>query len=271
MSDRICGHCGGELNGFGFAGGFELCHTGTDPAWAMPLDCYRLVTVYGHQADGTCCRIQWRGPENCEEVFFMLGWEHEGVDQDDHSTICGLGPDGNDTARWGDTIVRRGDYWAVLKESGSELWKAYQDSVEGAKVIPLRPKPFDPDWTIPPGCTLRLTLTELEMDTAQLQERSGIPVPWLLRFFRGDAELTAIEALGLETATGIKAPIWMRMERRYREDVAAGKTVAREPSTELVVWHDWPNCFKEHCIECVWWDICWILAEHGIYTRVPWG
>lgn len=51
-----CGHCGKPAAGYGIAADTRLCHTGTIPAGREPADCYRLVTVYGHTADGTCCR-----------------------------------------------------------------------------------------------------------------------------------------------------------------------------------------------------------------------
>lgn len=63
-----CGHCGREITqaSRGWAAdGTVLCHTGTIPPDAEPPDCYRLVEVYLHQPDGSCCRNQpappWRG------------------------------------------------------------------------------------------------------------------------------------------------------------------------------------------------------------------
>ena len=59
MTDTLrCGHCGKPITtaDFGFVGGATLCHTGTLPPSADPADCYRLVTVYGHRADGECCQ-----------------------------------------------------------------------------------------------------------------------------------------------------------------------------------------------------------------------
>lgn len=52
----LCGHCGQPPRGYGFADGVALCHTGTLPAEAEPPDCFRLVTVFDHAADGSCCR-----------------------------------------------------------------------------------------------------------------------------------------------------------------------------------------------------------------------
>lgn len=55
---EVCGHCRAPINApsYGTASdGTPLCHTGTIPPSANPADCYRLVTVYGHDPDGTCC------------------------------------------------------------------------------------------------------------------------------------------------------------------------------------------------------------------------
>jgi hypothetical protein len=41
-----CAHCGKPRNGYGGIDAFAVCHTGTIPAQADPIDCYRLVTVY---------------------------------------------------------------------------------------------------------------------------------------------------------------------------------------------------------------------------------
>ena len=59
MTDVTCGHCGRPImtaaRGWA-ADGTALCHTGTIPPDSEPPDCYRLVTVHGHDADGACCR-----------------------------------------------------------------------------------------------------------------------------------------------------------------------------------------------------------------------
>lgn len=41
-----CAHCGKPRIGLGGIGGAKVCHTGTLPPQADPIDCYRLVTVY---------------------------------------------------------------------------------------------------------------------------------------------------------------------------------------------------------------------------------
>lgn len=46
-SDNACGHCGRPRIGLGWVGDVRVCHTGTLPPQDDPIDCYRLVTVYG--------------------------------------------------------------------------------------------------------------------------------------------------------------------------------------------------------------------------------
>lgn len=52
----ICGHCHRPAIGYANANGIRLCHTGTVPMEDEPTDCYRMVIVSGHAADGSCCR-----------------------------------------------------------------------------------------------------------------------------------------------------------------------------------------------------------------------
>lgn len=56
-TSTTCGHCHAPIANpsRGHAeDGTPLCHTGTLPPICDPPDCYRLVTVYGHRADGLC-------------------------------------------------------------------------------------------------------------------------------------------------------------------------------------------------------------------------
>lgn len=57
IDDAICGHCGRTIPPYqrAYANGIDLCHTGTMPPDADPPDCYRLVTIYQHAANGSCC------------------------------------------------------------------------------------------------------------------------------------------------------------------------------------------------------------------------
>lgn len=54
MISTECAHCCRPALGFALSGDHRLCRTGSIPAGADPMDCYRLVTIYGHPTDGTC-------------------------------------------------------------------------------------------------------------------------------------------------------------------------------------------------------------------------
>lgn len=45
----VCGHCHGPLRGYGAIGRVLLCHPDDG------MDCYRLVTLYGHGIDCLSC------------------------------------------------------------------------------------------------------------------------------------------------------------------------------------------------------------------------
>ena len=76
--DEACGHCGRPITSASrgiAADGTVLCHTGTMPPIAQPMDCYRLVTIQGHQPNGECCRtpaVQWATAEI--PVLALLPW-----------------------------------------------------------------------------------------------------------------------------------------------------------------------------------------------------
>jgi hypothetical protein len=42
-----CAHCGKTATGHATINGRHVCHTSTQPPTLDPIDCYRLVTVYG--------------------------------------------------------------------------------------------------------------------------------------------------------------------------------------------------------------------------------
>jgi hypothetical protein len=78
MPDATCGHCGRPITtaARGWAAdGTALCHTGIIPPIAQPMDCYKLVTTWGHQSNGECCRtpaVQWVALEI--PVLALLPW-----------------------------------------------------------------------------------------------------------------------------------------------------------------------------------------------------
>lgn len=90
------------------------------------------------------------------------------------------------------------------------------------------PAPFKPNWTMPPGQTLRLELIEREETAQAFAKRSGLEPDWLALFFRGQTELTQAHAKTLANVMGISEELWLNMERDYREGLERGAAVVQE-------------------------------------------
>ena len=82
---------------------------------------------------------------------------------------------------------------------------------------------FDPDWTIAPGATLK-----------DWREENGLGVKAAARTCRmepkvyeaieaGKRRITTPLAVRLYAGTCIPAKLWLNLERRYRDDLKAGK------------------------------------------------
>lgn len=86
-------------------------------------------------------------------------------------------------------------------------------------------EPFDPDWVISPGETLRewmeengLSLRVTAMCCAQMD-------PARLRgILDGKRKITTDAAHRLAHGTGIPARLWLNLERAFRQGLAEGKT-----------------------------------------------
>lgn len=86
---------------------------------------------------------------------------------------------------------------------------------------------FDPDWTIAPGETLREWMKEKGLPLRALATICGRMDPKRLeRILDGKQRITRDDARRLEAGTQIPASLWLRLERRYRADLKAGKTDA---------------------------------------------
>ncbi|TDC34205.1 hypothetical protein E1211_17815 [Micromonospora sp. 15K316] len=57
-TERICGHCRTPMRGYARLGDIWLCHPDDG------LDCYRMVTLYGHGAPCfPCASIHYQGAD----------------------------------------------------------------------------------------------------------------------------------------------------------------------------------------------------------------
>lgn len=111
-----------------------------------------------------------------------------------------------------DAAMATGDPTRVM-EAAQQMW------IEKACTEPMT------DWTVPPGALLAEKLAEIERTAQDLAEGTGLDLDWIEGFLAGKAVLVEKTAVALEPWTQIPARTWMRWERLYREDLAAGKTV----------------------------------------------
>jgi HTH-type transcriptional regulator/antitoxin HigA len=76
---------------------------------------------------------------------------------------------------------------------------------------------FKPDYTVPPGRTLRSRLKQISVSQAELAARTGLSTKHVNQIMQGIAPITAETALVLERVTSTPAAVWNRLEADYRE------------------------------------------------------
>lgn len=96
--------------------------------------------------------------------------------------------------------------------------------------------PYEPDYAVPPGATLRDTLDELGISQRDLADRTGLSTKTVNQVVQGVAPLTHDTALKLEQATGVPARMWNNLEANYREHLA--RIRHDERLAEQVDWVD---------------------------------
>jgi len=86
--------------------------------------------------------------------------------------------------------------------------------------------PFDPDWVVAPGETLRewFEAMRLPLSVAELYD---IDARTLQRLFDGKQKITPALAQKLCNLTHVGAPFWLALEHNFRVGLAAGKTWTR--------------------------------------------
>jgi len=82
---------------------------------------------------------------------------------------------------------------------------------------------FRPDYAIAPGVTLLETIQSLGLSQAELAKRTGRPLKTINEIVKGKAAITPETALQLERVLGVPASFWNKLERNYREALAAIK------------------------------------------------
>ena len=79
---------------------------------------------------------------------------------------------------------------------------------------------YEPDYTVPPGETLRERLDELGVTQAELAVRTGFTPKHINQIIQGLAPITHETAIMLERVTGTPARIWNFIEAAYRDGLA---------------------------------------------------
>lgn len=86
---------------------------------------------------------------------------------------------------------------------------------------------FQPDYTVPPGATLKETLDAKGLSQADLSLRTGLSEKTISQIVNGIAPISFDTAEKLELATGIPASFWNRRELSYREALARTEEIKR--------------------------------------------
>lgn len=85
--------------------------------------------------------------------------------------------------------------------------------------------PFDPDWVIAPGATLRDWREENRLGPkAAATACARMPQDLYEAIEKGNRRITRTIAEALAHGTGIPASLWLNLERNYRAGLKAGKT-----------------------------------------------
>jgi HTH-type transcriptional regulator / antitoxin HigA len=78
---------------------------------------------------------------------------------------------------------------------------------------------YEPDYSVPPGETLRETIETLGLTQADLATRAGLSTKHVNQIIQGAATISPDVARRLENATGVTARIWNSLESNYRAQI----------------------------------------------------
>jgi len=87
-------------------------------------------------------------------------------------------------------------------------------------MVEIKTSSFQPNYAVPPGETLRETLSFSGMTQAELAGRAGRPKKTINEIISGKAAITAETALQFERVLGVPASFWNNLERNYQETLA---------------------------------------------------
>lgn len=82
---------------------------------------------------------------------------------------------------------------------------------------------FDRDWVLAPGAILQDWMEENHLSVRVTAKTCAMTPEEMQRLLDGKVRVTHVRAAKLAAGTGIPARIWVRLERSYRDGLAAGK------------------------------------------------
>jgi HTH-type transcriptional regulator/antitoxin HigA len=95
---------------------------------------------------------------------------------------------------------------------------------------------FSPDYSTPPGASVREQLDKLGLTQSDLAERTGRPKKTINEIVQGKTAITPETALQFERVLRIPASFWLNLERLYR--AAEARQVERAELVEHLAWLD---------------------------------
>jgi HTH-type transcriptional regulator/antitoxin HigA len=98
----------------------------------------------------------------------------------------------------------------------------------------LAPRPFTPNYAIPPGESLVELLDAVGLSQADLAERTGRPKKTINEIAKGKAAITPETALQLERVLGLPSSYWNALEQNYR--AALARIEERQQLSRHVGW-----------------------------------
>ncbi len=93
---------------------------------------------------------------------------------------------------------------------------------------------FEPDYSLPPGTTLRSVIEKLGMSQSELALRSGLSLKHVNQIVHGFAPITPDTSLSLEKITGVPAQFWNNLEVNHRDRQARSRN--REVTDDDKAW-----------------------------------
>lgn len=94
--------------------------------------------------------------------------------------------------------------------------------------------PYEPDYAVAPGRTLRETIDSLGIDQRELAARTGLSAKHINQVIKGVAPIAHDTAIRFERVTGVPARMWNNLEANYREQLT--RMAEKERLRDALQW-----------------------------------